>query len=213
MIQIVFFVLSSVFNISSQINLNLYLELDTDNTDPIVFTRYSGGLMFISTRTKSLVYDFNYETIDRYDNKGSLNPLTTYTLTILSNILGNIICIIAVKLTSFSPSLELLAQERMKEKNYVEHLKKMLNVIKCKLILYFIYMFTMMTVYLYFLCAFCSVYKASQWNWFTNGITSNVLSFLTTLGITLLITLCRFIGLHCNLERIDNISLYLNDNN
>ena len=139
--------------------------------------------MFISTRTKSLVYDFNYETIDRYDNKGSLNPLTTYTLTILSNILGNIICIIAVKLTSFSPSLELLAQERMKEKNYVEHLKKMLN------------MFTMMTVYLYFLCAFCSVYKASQWNWFTNGITSNVLSFLTTLGITLLITLCRFIGL------------------
>ena len=53
----------------------------------------------------------------------------------------------------------------------------------------------MMTVYLYFLCAFCSVYKASQWNWFTNGITSNVLSFLTTLGITLLITLCRFIGL------------------
>lgn len=44
MIQIVFFVLSSVFNISSQINLNLYLELDTDNTDPIVFTRYSGVL-------------------------------------------------------------------------------------------------------------------------------------------------------------------------
>ena len=71
----------------------------------------------------------------------------------------------------------------------------------------------MMTVYLYFLCAFCSVYKASQWNWFTNGITSNVLSFLTTLEITLVITLCRFIGLHCNSERIYNISLYLNDNN
>ena len=149
---------------------------------------------------------------ERYDNKGSLNPLTTYTLTIVSNILGNIISIIAVKLTSFSPSLELLARERMKEKDYVEHLKKILKVIKCKLILYFIYVFTMMIVYLYFLCAFCSVYKASQWNWFTNGITSNVLSFLTTLGITLLITLCRYIGLHCNSERIYNISLYLNDN-
>ena len=31
---------------------------------------------------------------ERYDNKGSLNSVTTYTLTILSNILGNIIFLI-----------------------------------------------------------------------------------------------------------------------
>ena len=150
---------------------------------------------------------------ERYDNNGSLSPLTTYTLTILSNILGSIISIIAIKLTSFASPLELLLRERMKEKEYINHLKILLKIIKCKLIFFFIYEFTMMIVYLYFLCAFCSVYKASQWNWFTNGITSNVLSFLTTLGITLLITLCRYIGLKCNSEKIYNISLYLNNNN
>ena len=94
MIQIVFFVLSSVFNISSQINLNLYLELDTDNTDPIVFTRYSGGLMFISTRTKSLVYDFNYETIDRYDNKGSLNISLFIVIIVNCVLLSNVIVLV-----------------------------------------------------------------------------------------------------------------------
>ena len=116
-------------------------------------------------------------------------------------------------MSTFAPSLELLARERMKEKDYIEHLKIIIRVIKCKLIFFFIYEFTMMIVYLYFLSAFCSVYKASQWNWFTNGITSNILSFITSLGITLVITLCRFIGIHCNSETIYNISLYLNDSN
>lgn len=150
---------------------------------------------------------------ERYDNNGSLNPLTTYTLTILSNILGSIITMIAVKLTSFSGSLELLAREHMKEKEYIEHLKIMIKIIKVKLILFFIYEFVMMSVYLYFLCAFCAVYKASQWNWFTNGITSNVISLLTSLGIALVISILRFLGISCNSERLYNMSLYLNSNN
>ena len=149
---------------------------------------------------------------ERYDNKGSLNPLTTYTLTILSNILGSIISYIAVKLTTFVPFLELLAREKMKEQDYVEQLKIMLKIIKCRLIVYFIYEFVMMSTYLYFLSAFCSVYKASQWNWFTNGITSNFISFLFTLGLTFLITIFRFCGLYFNSEKMYNIFIYLNDN-
>lgn len=57
MIQIVLFILLSFFHISFQIELTLKLEIYSDNTDPIVFTRHSGGLMFISTRTKSLIYN------------------------------------------------------------------------------------------------------------------------------------------------------------
>ena len=150
---------------------------------------------------------------ERYDNQGSLSPVTTYTLTILSNVLGSIITMIAVKLTTFSGSLELFAKEHMKEKEYIEHLKVMIKIIKIKLILFLGYEFVMMTVYLYFLSAFCAVYKASQWNWFTNGITSNVISLLTAFGITLVISILRFLGISCNSERLYNISLYLNSNN
>ena len=150
---------------------------------------------------------------ERYDNQGSLSPVTTYTLTILSNVLGSIITMITVKLTTFSGSLELFAKEHMKEKEYIEHLKVIIKIIKIKLVLFLGYEFVMMTVYLYFLSAFCAVYKASQWNWFTNGITSNVISVLTALGITIVISILRFLGISCNSERLYNMSLYLNSNN
>ena len=69
----------------------------------------------------------------------------------------------------------------------------------------------MMGMYFYFMMIFCAVYKGSQLNWFTNGLTSNLLSLLTTLGISVLISILRYIGLYCNSERIYNISLYLNN--
>lgn len=111
----------------------------------------------------------------RYNNGGHLNPLTEYALSIISNIVSNIICIIAVKLTSFASTLELFAQEHDKEKVYVEQLNKLLKIIKRKVMLYCIYQLLMTCMNFYFLTIFCAVYKGSQWNWFKNGIMSNLL--------------------------------------
>ena len=144
----------------------------------------------------------------RYKNKGSLNPITTYSLSIISNILGYIISVIAVKLTSFPSLLELFATERVKEKEYVQKLNLILKAIKIKLIMFFLYEIGMVLIYLYFLSIFCSVYKASQMNWFTHEITSNFLSFAFTLGICILISIFRFLGLYCSSEHIYNISLF-----
>ena len=58
---------------------------------------------------------------EKYHNKGKLNPLTTYSLSFLSNVLGYLISYIAVKLTSFTRLLELLAIEHIKEKDYIEY--------------------------------------------------------------------------------------------
>ena len=147
---------------------------------------------------------------ERYHNQGELNPLTTYALSFLSNLLGCLISYIAVKLTSFTTLLELLAIEHIKEKDYIQKLKEIMYTIKVKITLFFIYEISMMIVYLYFLSIFCSVYKASQWNWFTNGIMSNLLSFLYTVILSVTISVCRFIGIYCHSESIYNISLYLN---
>ena len=147
---------------------------------------------------------------EKYHNKGKLNPLTTYSLSFLSNVLGYLISYIAVKLTSFTRLLELLAIEHIKEKDYIENLKIIIKAIKVKITLFFIYEIGMMIMYLYFLSIFCSIYQASQWNWFTNSIMSNLLSLLYTLGLSVIISVCRFIGLYCNSETIYNISLYLN---
>ena len=118
---------------------------------------------------------------ERYHNNEELNPLTTYSLSLLSNVLGYLISYIAVKLTSFTRLLELLAIEHIKEKDYIKNLNRIIKTIKVKITLFFIYEISMMIVYLYFLSIFCSVYKANQWNWFTNSLMSNLLSLLYTL--------------------------------
>ena len=98
----------------------------------------------------------------------------------------------------------------MKEKDEIEHLNKSFKVIKIKLVLFFVFEFVMMLVYIYFLCVFCSVYSASQWNWFTNSFTSVGLSMLQSFGTSLIISGFRFIGLYCKSEKTYNVSLYLN---
>ena len=138
----------------------------------------------------------------RYHNEGKLNLLTEYALSILSNIVSNVICIIAVKLTSFSQILELFALEHFNEKVYINKLNMILRGIKRNVILFFVFEFAMMGGYFYFLTIFCAVYKGSQWNWFTNGITSNVISIITTFCISILISVLRYIGLKCNIERV-----------
>ena len=67
-----------------------------------------------------------------------------------------------------------------------------------------------MSVYLYFLCAFCSVYQASQWNWFKNGLLAIGTSLITTLCVNIVICVFRTLGIYFNVKYLYNISLYLN---
>ena len=58
--------------ISLQIELTYFLEIFSDNSDPIVFMRYSGENVFISTRTKSLIFNFDVETQGHFDSDVTL---------------------------------------------------------------------------------------------------------------------------------------------
>ena len=75
--------------------------------------------------------------------------------------------------------------------------------------MFFSFEFVFMIAFVYFLSAFCAVYHSSQWNWFSNSITSIVISLIITLATTLVISLLRWIGIYCKNEKIYNTSLYL----
>ena len=149
---------------------------------------------------------FSDDVISQRYRKGKINPFTTIILTILSNVLGSILAVIPSRLSNFGPVLEMFSTEPKKEKIYIMKLRKIMKIIKYKIIIYYIFIFNMIVIYLYFLCSFCNVYRGSQWNWFKNGITSILMSFLSSFINCLVITLLRYIGLYCNSKSMYNIS-------
>ena len=86
----------------------------------------------------------------------------------------------------------------------------MIYIIKFKVYIFFFLAIIIELSILYYLCAFCSVYKSSQWNWFYNSFLSVGISLLTSLGISVVVTITRYFGFWVKSEKIYNISLYLN---
>ena len=201
--------------------ITYFIVLLLKQIEPINIFFFSGDYSLypiaISVLLFTLASDFTMNALlfsddvisQRYQNQGKLNPLTTLLLSLCSNVLGFLISAIAMKMTNFESILEFYSKEFKPRSSYALKFKKIMKVVKCKIYFYFGFEFVMMGIYLYFLCSFCSVYKASQWNWFTNGLTSMVISFAGTLCMSFLITFCRFVGLCWKSEKIYNVSLYL----
>ena len=146
----------------------------------------------------------------RYHNGGELNYSTTIMLTVLSNVLSYIISMIPAKLTNFSNCLEIYTKEGTKnDLKYLRKLNSIMNIIKIKLYIFFGYVYFLQLVYLYFLCAFCSVYHGSQLSWFKDGFISIGIPCLTAIGMSIIVAIIRYIGLKCKSKMIFNFSLYL----
>ncbi len=56
------FLLIYIIRFCVQIELTDILEINSDSSDPVVFLRYANNKVLISTKTASLVYDFNFKT-------------------------------------------------------------------------------------------------------------------------------------------------------
>ena len=146
----------------------------------------------------------------KYNNKGEISLVTTYTLSIVSNIISYLLSLIVFKLTHFAYLFEFIEQELANPNKNAEKYNKIVSKVKCRLYVFFIIMFPITMVVFYYLVIFCNVYSASQKNWFTNSVTSLFISLLTSIAMSLLITIFRYIGLKCRSEKAYNISLYLN---
>ena len=99
----------------------------------------------------------------------------------------------------------------MEDMNRTKHFyikgKSVLEFIKIKLSIFYFMILVIELISYYYISVFCSVYSGSQWSWFSNSLISIGISLLTSLGLCILISLFRYIGLKLGSE---NISLYLN---
>ena len=88
---------------------------------------------------------------------------------------------------------------------------KLFKIIKIRLIIFYILDIFLLGVCIYYVTIFCTIYHLSQINLLIDCFSGIGISLLTSVGMSLIITIFRFIGIKMNSKNIYNVSKYLID--
>ena len=172
----------------------------------------------ISVYLFSLALDFTMNAMlfsddvisDKY-HTGEVSFLTSFLLSLFSNIIGYVLSYGVVKLSVFSFAFEEIKEEVKQRDKYIVLAYKMLKIIKNRIIIVFVLEFVIELGCIYYVTIFCTVYHSSQKNWFVDCVTGIGISIATSIGIAVLVAIFRYLGLKQNIKMIYNVSKYLNE--
>ena len=101
-----------------------------------------------------------------------------------------------LKMLSNSKSeLMKLMKENYGNKEYLKLINDKLKKLKIKLIIYFIIVFTLGLFFLYYISAFCAVYRFSQKYWFFGFLESFGMDFVTAFITCFILSFMKFIAI------------------
>ena len=91
-------------------------------------------------------------------------------------------------------------RNKRKAKNYIYFINIKLQKLRKKLIAYFIIMFLLGILFLYYVTAFCSVYRHSQKYWFIGCLESFGMDSLVAIFICIFLALFRYIAIKSHIK-------------
>ena len=167
----------------------------------------------------SLLIDFTLNALvysddvisQKYNNNGKLGFFTSILLATISNFFTFLIMKIIKKFINYSFVLEQTTIEYKEEKKFLKYVKKILNVIKYRIWIYFFIEIIISTSCGYYIYIFCNIYKKSQFSMLLNYLTGMAESLLISLGITLIVCLLRRLALKCKVKEIYYSSKFLGE--
>ena len=140
--------------------------------------------------------------LQKYNNNGKLGFFTSILLATISNFFTFLIMKIIKKFINYSFVLEQTTIEYKEEKKFLKYVKKILNVIKYRIWIYFFIEIIISTSCGYYIYIFCNIYKKSQFSMLLNYLTGMAESLLISLGITLIVCLLRRLALKCKVKEM-----------
>ncbi len=132
---------------------------------------------------------------DTYQNEGVLDFVSSLPKSIYSVIVTMIAGNLLKMLSSSKYKLNKIIKERENKLDYLNSMNSELLKLQKKLIIYFILVFILGLFYLYYVSAFCAVYKNSQFFWFYGCLESMAIDLFTPFIISLLFAILRFISI------------------
>ena len=148
----------------------------------------------ISFFLNALFYTDEYIS-DAYHNEGVLDFFSGLPKSIYSFVATLITTNLLRMLSNSKSELMQIIIERNSYKNYLNLIKIKLDKLRRKLIIYFILVHILELFFLYFVTAFCAVYRNSQKYWFFGCIESFGMDSLVALVVCVVLALFRFISI------------------
>ena len=147
----------------------------------------------------------------KYHNNGDLDFITSLSLSLISNVISSILIWIIKKLTDYHEFLNLIVKDVQNERKYIYLFNEVYKRIKIKVFLFYCLSFIINIVITYYLFIFCKIYEKSQVSLLKNYFLGIAESLLKSFGISLIVSIMRFIGLKCKLKYFYRTSIYIND--
>ena len=148
---------------------------------------------------------------EKYNNNGEISMLTSLTLSLISNIVSSIMVFMISKLANYTEIMESILKEVKYKKKYLRSIFRFIKYIKIKLGAFFFFELILTVLMTYYLFIFCTVYHNSQGSIIANYFYGIGISLATSFGLTLIISLMRFLGIKYRNIRLYNFSKYLFD--
>lgn len=185
-----------LFNISCDIALNAFFYLSDNISDKY---HYKGSNQFLFSLTNNL------------------------TISIASAAIGFILIFFFQNLVQSTDKIRKLFKDEedilKQNKEYkVDKNKKIeinnkisdiLKFLKIKIIIFFVIELLLMIFFLYYITAFCQVYKKTQISWMYDILISDLFSFLVTLGISLVFSITYVIAYKKKIKILYTITLFV----
>ena len=146
---------------------------------------------------------------EKYHNEGSLETFTSLSLSFASNIISSIIVYFLEKLGEYTDLFEMVIKDIAIKKYYYINVLKFKKYLKIRLSFYYIIQFIMCIMMTYYITIFCIIYSKSQVSIMINYIYGVLESLAISFGITILITILRYISIKYRYVQIYRTSQYL----
>ena len=188
--------------------INIFFYLNPLELFPICLSSYIFSFSLDITFNAILFSDDIIS--EKYNNGGKMNKYSSLGLSIISSVISSVISSMIAKLISYSLIVEKLINEKNFNINFWKKMNRYMKMVKVRLVSFCIIELVVTFFCVFFNGLFCKIYKGSQDNWIADFIIGIGTSMVYTIGISLFITITRFIGLKCKCHYIYNISLYCN---
>ena len=137
---------------------------------------------------------------DAYHNDGVLDFFSGLPKSIYSLLATMVITNLLNILSNSKSDLMYIIRQKNNNKNYIYIVTRKLKQLINKLIIYFILVFLLGTLFLYYVCSFCSIYHYSQKYWFIGCLESFGMDSLIAIIICIFLALFRYLAIKNHLK-------------
>ena len=164
--------------------------------------------LFLDVSFNSLLYTED-DISEKYHNNGKLEKITSFLLSIMSNIISSIITYVIEKLTQYYETLEFIINDVKSREDYLFVVYYFMKRTKIYLSIFYVLQFLLNLLMTYYMTLFCEIYKKTQVSMLSNYLLSLAESIILSLCYSLLFSLFRFLSLKYRWKYLYNSSKYL----